>query len=378
VPPPNFLKRELATVRKNLWYVSELKEPEDLKEVGVQEGRENTVLIVSHREKQCGIYQYGANITRALQKSSRYAFAYAECTTQEELHQAVVQTNPSAIIYNYYPATMPWLTAAMTRQYKVPQLGVMHEVTQREADEATPEMFDYHLCPDPTLIENNPYVLKTLRLIPSYLNYQCLPERVTIGSFGFGFGDKGFERLVETVQQEFDEARIRLHIPFNPLCAVDVKGRNFVLETTDRCRGLVFKPGIKLDINHEFLTKQELLDFLGSNTINAFFYDAHKDRGISSCIEYALAVQRPIAITRCGMFRHVSNVNPSICIEDSSLKQIIENGVAPLVPFYNDWSKEKFILNYEQILDRVLAMNENESTSTLSHPLSSAYSVRNV
>jgi FkbM family methyltransferase len=328
----------------------------------VKESPKETILIVSHKQKQCGIYQYGVNITEALQKSSRYSFAYAECANYAELNNAVAQTNPAAIIYNYYLATMPWLTKEVTRNYKIPQLGIMHEVTQEEADKATREMFDYHLCPDPTLIENNPLVFKTKRLISPYINSLNIPDIVTIGSFGFGFSDKGFERLVTLVQQEFDRARIVLHLPFNNV--VEQEGK-FAKATAENCRKLISKPGIELVINHEFLSKQQLLNFLASNTLNAFFYDAHKDRGISSVIEHALAVQRPVAINKCGMYRHVFSANPSICIEDSSLTQIINNGIAPLVPFYNEWSEASFIFNYEQILDQVLG-KEQSKTPTLS------------
>ena len=214
---------------------------------------------------------------------------------------------------------MPWLTSRMTKEYKVPQLGIMHEVTQQVADEATQEMFDYHLCPDPTLVENNPYVYKTPRLIPPYLNYQWNPDIVTIGSFGFGLGDKGFERLVSLVQEEFEEARIRLHMPFNDF--VDKEGQNFALATAERCRSLVSKSGIQLDINHEFLTKQELFDFLASNTLNAFFYDTNKHRGISSTPWICACGCRDRSRSqKCGMFRHVYSARPSICIEDSKFK----------------------------------------------------------
>ncbi|OCR01808.1 hypothetical protein BCD67_04750 [Oscillatoriales cyanobacterium USR001] len=324
-------------------------------QIEVKKSPKATILIVSHKQKQCGIYQYGVNIAEALQKSDRYSFAYAECGNYMELKNAVDQINPAAIIYNYYLATMPWLTKEVTRQYKIPQLGIMHEVTQEEADKATREMFDYHLCPDPTLIENNPIVFKTKRLIPDYINITNIPDIVTIGSFGFGFSDKGFERLVTLVQQEFDRAKIVLHLPFNNV--VEQQGQ-FAKVTAENCRKLISKPGIELAINHEFLSKHQLLNFLASNTLNAFFYDAHKDRGISSVIEHALAVQRPLAINKCGMYRHVFSATPSICIEDSSLMQIINNGIAPLVPFYNEWSEASFILNYEQILDQVLGKEQ--------------------
>lgn len=318
--------------------------------------KENTVLIVSHNKKQCGIHQYGLNIFEALSKSTRYSFAYAECSSEQELKSAAVNTNPSLIIYNYYPATMPWLSCRITRSFKVPQLGIMHEVTQQEADTAGSDLFDYHLCPDPTLIENNALVFKTKRLLLPYLNTKNIPDEITVGSFGFGFSDKGFERLVEQVQQEFDQAKIIIRMPFNDV--VDPGGKNHAIDTAKRCRSLIKKQGIKLEIDHGFLSKKGLLDFLANNTINVFFYDVNKDRGISSVIDYALSVQRPIAITKSGMFRHISLARPSICIEDTSLKEIIGNGVAPLVPYYNEWNELAFVKDYERILDRVFGKDK--------------------
>jgi hypothetical protein len=317
---------------------------------------ESTVLIVSHKQKSCGIYQYGINITRALQKSLRYSFIHVECSNEQELEDYIISNNPSVVIYNYYPQTMPWLNSQITKKYKFVQMGIMHEVTQKEADKATSEMFDYHLCPDPTLVVNKSNIIKVPRLIPNYINSTALPNIVTIGSFGFGFYDKGFEKLIETVQSEFDEARIILHIPFNEI--VDPEGSYHALNTAQRCRELVTKSGIELIINHQFLDLHKLLDFLASNTLNAFFYDVNKERGISSCIEHALAVQRPLAITKCGMFRHVSKALPSICIEESSLTDIISNGIVPLVPFYNEWSEDNFILSFEGILDKVMSKGQ--------------------
>ena len=329
----------------------------------IKPGREKTgsILIVSHAEKQCGIHEYGLNIFAALEKSSRYSFAYAECSNGRQLRWAVAETKPAAIIYNYFPFTMPWLTSRMTRRHKVPSLGIMHEVTQAEADQATAEMFDYHLCPDPTLVENNPIVFKTRRLIPTYDGAVSLPGVVTIGSFGFGFGDKGFERLIDTVHQEFDEARIALHLPLNDL--VDSEFQRRTLASIKESEQRISKPGIKLVITHDFLTKSQLLDFLASNTLNAFFYETNKPRGISSTIEHALAVRRPMAITKCGMFRHVYSATPSICIENSSLTRIIENGVTPLEPFYEEWTEANFILDYERILNEVFHRAKDKATS---------------
>jgi glycosyltransferase involved in cell wall biosynthesis len=310
------------------------------------------VLIISHKDKQCGIQQYGVNIAEALSHSKKYEFIYCECDNKHELDEYVKYCRPSAIIYNYYITTMAWLNSWITKSYSIPQFGIMHEVYQEEADKATDVLFDYHLCPDPTLVKNNPIVFKTPRLIPAYKNTKPLPEIPTIGSFGFGIKDKGFDRLIEIIQEEFDVANIHILMPFNDI--LDQNGTRFTLAIADRCRKLVKKPGINLKISHEFLSKQEVLDFLASNTINAFFYDVDKYKGISSTIEHALAVQRPIAINKCKMFRHVFNAKPPICIEYTTLKETIANGISPLIPFCNEWTEDKFIQRYEQIMDEVI------------------------
>jgi len=331
--------------------VQKQTQPYKQSSVKVTRHQRDVILLISSKKEYDYIYQCGLNISEALQKSSRYSLVYAECSNPEELRYSVNAANPSAIIYNDYQATMPWLNKQITKQFHAPQLRIMQEVTQSEADKVTNEVFDFHLCPDPNLSENNPLVFRTPRLIPPYINIKKIPDIITIGGLGFGFENDGFEKLIEVVQQEFDRARIILNIS---ALDNDMQLGLRALATDYRCRKLIKKPGIKLTINHKFLSKPNLLNFLANNTINAFFYDTNKDRGISSVIDYALAVQRPIAVTKYGMFRHIANAMPSICIENSTLMQIIKNDIVPLVPFYNDWSEANFIICYEKILDKVL------------------------
>lgn len=318
-----------------------------------------TLLFVSHKKKRCGIHSYGLNVFSALQKSRNYSFIYAECSNQQEIESMIHEKSPLAIIYNYYPATMPWLSPKITRSILIPQLGIMHEVTQDNADHATNELFDFHLCPDPTLVERNSLVFKTGRLIPPYINTVSLPEIPTIGSFGFGFSDKGFERVLTAVQDQFDSAHVRFHIPFNDVVGTQMK--RDIAATLSRCQNILKKPGLRLTITHNFIDQHRLHDFLAGNSVNVFLYDTDKHRGISSVIDHALAVQRPIAISKCGMFRHILNATPSICIEDSSLREITNNGIVPLVPFYNDWSEANFILTYEKIIEAVLSPRPKRS-----------------
>ena len=311
------------------------------------------VLIVSHKEHQCGVYQFGRNVAEALVKSGKYSFVYAEISSAEEYDSKVNDIRPSAIIYNHYHATtLPWLTKRVIQKVIVPHIGIIHEITQAVADKADDSFFDFHIAPDPTLLLKNPYVFKTGRLVTDYENRFALPAVPTIGSFGFGTAGKGFEKLISKVQDEFDEAKIRLHIPFATFADSDGSAAHAIAV---RCKELILKPGIELHLSHEFLSQEQLLNFLGQNSLNAFFYDENKGRGISSVIDSALAVWRPIAITKSTMFRHIFSATPSICIEDSNLRQIMDNGFEPLACYHREWCEANLIWDYERIVDAVLS-----------------------
>ncbi|MEJ7627236.1 MAG: hypothetical protein WKF35_10255 [Ferruginibacter sp.] len=332
-----------------------------------------SILFVTHKPKQCGVYEFGRNIFNAIQNSQRFNFIKAECDSLKDLNDALSKLNPSAIIYNYHPSVMPWLCTKISKglyHNKIAginaiQLGIIHEVTQAVADSATAyrnkivtgpgekrlnALFDFYIAPDPTLLLKNPYVFKTGRLVLSFIKTDE-KKPTTIGSFGFGTPNKGFEQLVKTVQKEFDEAVIRLNMPAAFYGDADgAKARNIA----EQCREILYKPGIKLEITHEFLEDEKLLNFLNGNSMNVFMYQDKSGRGISSTCDFALAVKKPVAVSRCPMFRHILMAQPSVCIEDLPLKQILMNGFAPLEEISKEWTEENIRWDYERIVDVVL------------------------
>ena len=173
------------------------------------------ILFVFHKGDHGRDHQYDVNIADAFRKSKRYEFVFCECDNEHDLFKNIKTCEPKAIIYSYSPRTMPWLTPLVTRSYSIPQLGIIHGVLQDKMDSVKTEMFDIRLCTDPTVIERDPTIIKTTRLIPPYINLTNLPEIPTIGSFGFGFEWEGFETLIEAVQQEFDVANIHIRMPFD-------------------------------------------------------------------------------------------------------------------------------------------------------------------
>ena len=305
-----------------------------------------TALFVSHKKSQCGVYMLGVRVTNALARSGRYQFVQVECESLGELLVAIDKYRPDAIIYNYMHVLFPWMADGSFRNSMSPrivQIGIAHDVTS--------PLFDYNIALDPTLPKESGNVYGIGRLIPEYENTFAAPAKLTIGSFGFGTPGKGFERIVPSVEHEFDEAVIRFNIPSADFGDKDGSAARGIAE---RCKAQVTKPGVQLIVTHNYWEKDEtLIDFLAQNTINVFFYEDKGVRGIASVIDMALAARRPIAISDSVMFRHMRDVQPSICVAENSLKQIIGNGFAPLQGHRDKWSAENFIHGYENIMDSV-------------------------
>ncbi len=317
------------------------------------------VLFINHPEKACGVHQFGENVFSAIRASTVFDFLYCECRSAEDLDSFIAKHRPAAIIYNYYPTTLPWLTPRITRRINLPHIGVMHEVTQERVNTANKTLFDFHIAPDPTVLLTNPIVFKTGRLIPVYSGNAAPPAVTTIGSFGFGTRGKGYTHIIDTVQEEFDEAVIRLNIPFAQFGDADGQGARAYAEA---CRSRIHKPGIRLVITHDFLSQEEVLIFLAGNTLNCFFYEENKNRGISSVIDLALAVDRPVAITKSNMFRHITGTRPSVCIEDNPLQTIIRNGVSVLSAYKKEWTPALLCWDYERIVRASLAHYHRQSS----------------
>jgi len=304
------------------------------------------VLFVSHKPSMCGIYQFGLRIANALKESQKYQFVYVECASKEEYLATVSEHNPVARIVNWHPVTLPWIPS-VPRTW--PTIGIMHECAQSMADSPQTHLFDFHIAPDPTLTIRNQMVFKTGRLIVKYDNLQPEPPIPTIGSFGFSLGGKNFERIISAVQSSFDHAIIRLNL--SPATFGDSEG-SVSHNVAEKCKRLITKPGVSIEIGYSYLDENQVLDFLAKNSVNAFLYDNMPQRGISSVIDYALAVNRPIAITSSSMFRHISM--PSIEIEHSTLAEIHGRGAGPLQHFRENWSPENLVREYETIITDIL------------------------
>lgn len=304
------------------------------------------VLFVVHKDEQCGVYQHGMNIINAISKGSkRYKFIHASCSNQQELYDYIEKYVPIAIIYNFHPTVLGWVSTVSPQLQGVKQLAIHHE-----PDQILPPNLAAIISQDPDKPETKTSFTSG-RLIFDYQNIYPKNKIPVIGSFGFGFPGKGFQRVIELVQREFDIARIRLHIPYATFG--DAAG-DLARGTAEECRNLIHKPNVSLEISHDFMDVGQLIEWLAQNTLNAFFYDHFPGRGNSGAPDYALSARRPVALTKSYMFKHLKDANPSIFIEDMTLKQIINNGLVPLQQYYDRWSEQKLVETYERIITEVL------------------------
>lgn len=307
----------------------------------------DNVLLINQKERQCGVYQYGFRTGKILKKSTVYNFLYCEIDghahppdSEAELMNLAAQYRPKAIIYNYHPSTMAWLGRDLMNRLP----GIVHYGMHHEGSESG--LFDYYIYLDSTFSDTDRRFSVPRPLLEDVsLTYQSNPVPI-ISSFGFGFGNKGFGMVVKTVNDQFDKAIVRLHI--SRAFYGDRNGESSA-GVFPGCRAEAKKPGIELVITDNFLSDEEVLAFMASSTLNAFFYDEMApSRGLSSVIDYALSVKVPIAISTCCMFRHITS--PSICYTNRSLPEIIAAGSEPLQQYRNLWSNANLIRKYEQIV----------------------------
>ncbi len=301
------------------------------------------VLFVNHRSQNCGVYQFFKRLMEPALSSRFHECSYIETNEAWECQHWINQLTPDIIVFNFYThATMPWLDQGFLDRQSAKKLCLFHEVP-------IGLIFDGIVHQDPS-DPKPPGWYHISRPIPVYNNTFKEPEIPTFGSFGFGLGGKGFDRIVRQVQEEYDEAIIRINIPFAEFGDADGRGAR---DWAASAKGNLSKSSIRLDISHAFFEERDLLDFLAQNTCNCFFYDENYGRGISGTLDYALAVDRPIAITKSWQFKHFWKLSDHCLIESHSLRDIAAAGTDPLRVYKDLWNFNQVRRDWDTIFNIV-------------------------
>lgn len=302
------------------------------------------ILFLNHHKSQCGVYDYGVRIYDIWKKSKMITFSYMEIGSLEEYNN-INFSSYSAIMYNYHLCTMTWLSHATISTQTI-NIGILHEYR--------PTFF--HKCintqsdiPRP-IYDHIPTELHTTdEKIKSFISYGTDKNIPIIGSFGFGFTTKGFDKIISYVNDQFSEAIIKIIMPYATFGDESGKMATYVAQL---CNQIPRNSGIQILIIHNYLDNNDLLYFLNTNTINMFLYDKMEGKGISSTIDYALSVNTPIGISDSFMFQHI--YNDSICVYKSSINDCIKNSKEYLKQYKNEYSHDNSIKFIESCIMSVI------------------------
>lgn len=367
----NFIIKHLIRKDEQILNMIKLQNPPD-SYPSIRETSCKKILLINHNRVRCGVYQYGARVFRQIRQIQEYHFTEIECSDLSTL-QPILQTgNFWAVIYNYHPFTMPFVTPLFIEHHpKEIHICLGHTMDTESLRKASP-FFDCYILGDPTLDSKIAGVFSTGRLVEKYSAPPIAQDRLIIGSYGFVGHLKGFDQLVKTVIKELDTAEIRINIAPNDVIDADgSQARIFGNRLHALCE---HKPGIELKLSYEFLSEAKLLQFLAGNTINVFPYQLPKLKGISSALDQALAVDRHIAVSFHPYFKHLYRLQPSVfvawkwqdrirawlyrvqgkpSVSFTSIQAILENDKEHLRHLTQQWSPENLQRVYQDIFTKV-------------------------
>jgi hypothetical protein len=237
-------------------------------------------------------------------------YVYYEVSNTKEYY-AVVQKNietigheSGVIMYNYHEATMPWLHRGIMAPH-IKHVGIPHETTRKLFDaiiDIDPSSGSETSIPRPLLRKTSLNTTFNTPYTKEFVEYGIGGDKPIIGSFGFGFDNKGFHKIVDKVCKEYDEAIIKFVVPVSHF---DPNREGTIRQLFDKCSKAKTKSDVKMMICTDFMSEEELMAFLGSNTLNLFMYDKLQGRGISSAIDYAISAGKSLGISTSKMFRHI-------------------------------------------------------------------------
>lgn len=318
-------------------------------------------LFINCPEARDSIFESGKMVFQCLVNSDEYSLDYIEI--DEKSH--TISAGHDFYIFNYHMVTMSWLD---TRSIKALLPGIKMTIVLEVSPNdpfvyCSPDDFDAYLVLDPTLKSSRKNVYsfpRPLEVVSNLLPYMVKDVPV-IGSFGFATEGKGFEHVIDAVNKEFDKAVVRINIPYASYADAS---RNYAKQLAQMCKERA-KNGIEVIVTHDFMSKLDLIEWCGQNTLNCFLYDRNMP-GLAATTDQAITSGRPLIISKNDTFRHIEEfIEP---YPQQTLKEAIENTPRKVEKIQREWSPKKFRERFEKMLDN-FQFKEKLKTSAASEPL---------
>jgi len=300
-------------------------------------------LFINNKKAKDSIYESGLMTYNCLALSVKYSLDYQEI----DIDDRTVPTGYDFYFFNYHPLTLQWLDASALKKNLSLCISMVLEVAPNDPFVyCSPRDFDLYCVLDPTVSISNKKVYafprpleKTIIDLPTANN----PIPV-IGTFGFATKGKGFQHVVDAVNAEFDEAIVKINIPHGDFVPGSKEYADFLAKV---CRERA-KEGIRVEVTHDFMDKEDLIKWCAANTLNCFLYDRNMP-GLAATTDQAIVAQRPLAVSSNDTFRHITAyLKP---YPECGLKTSIDGSLPAVLQMLNDWSPENFTKKFEQMLE---------------------------
>ncbi len=291
------------------------------------------ILFINPVPPRCGVHQYGQRLFGILVESVRFNASYSTTDTCDSF------SIPDVVVYNWHPIIDPPCEVIQRPRFSLCKKVIVYH------DGSIPAHHDRVLFSYPDGRCGDPRWHMIGRPLPEWI--PCSPpagDRLVVGIAGFCGAWAGDS--VRHVLSEYESVHFRLLLPYSDWCDA---GGDTARSTAEYCQSLM-RTGDTLEVEHGFLTEQDMLAWLSCNHVNCYIRHSSPSLGISSATDNALAVRRPLAINRNPMFRHLFHVKPSICVEDLPLREIVRNGVEPLVEVYQRNERKVVLAELENVL----------------------------
>jgi len=302
-------------------------------------------LFLNTEKAVCSIYESGKMAYECLILSKMYQLDYQELSKTNRN----ISNEYDFYIFNYHWVTMGWLDTKFIKQLPGFKATIVLEVSPNDPFACvSKDDFDAYLVLDPTCmhVQHNVYAFPRPLDIPHHSIVPHQAKKIPIiGTFGLSSGDKGFDEVIKAVNEEFDEALIRINIP---------KSDHYPPKSFDDfinyLASIPTKEQIKIETTRHYFDKEELINWCAQNTLNVFLYNRRIGNGMSTTTDQAIVSGRPLAVSTNPTFRHIHNyIKPYPYL---SLKDAIEL-TAPLVrKIQEDWKPINFALKFEDVLQK--------------------------
>ena len=302
------------------------------------------IYFINSKTKNCGVYQYGLRIWDII-KESKLDISYHEIDNLNEFYNLDLNS-VDILFFNWIEGgvdgPLGWYQQSTVIDIKE-NYGHIKTITICHTPDFNSATFDYY-------IDQNPLHNGFIRPLYKYdLNKPKIQHDIPhIASFGFAGDHKGFDNVIKLANEQYNEAQINLHITNAHYGDSQGVHQHRIIE---ELKTIPRKPGIKLNITTEFLSNDDILDFVYNNDIIILAYKIGRDS--SSLPDYPISTNTPIAITNIGMFSHLYNENLDISLH--TIPEILEynkksNYIGKL---RESWSRENLLEMFESLVTMI-------------------------